>query len=275
MPGQFGTAWGLQMAGRGKSGLIPLVHHCRVLIFRYTNGSTSDRRCTVYLNGENVGQVDFFPNGRLELLADGHPSRPRCWLEQPNTIRLTASTDSGGPNLDGMTISGSAGDDIYEAGKRLRIPNCSFSSEHAGYTGSGYLDYGGNGSWCEFSSVTGQEEYLSNQPLRYPSAGVKTARNWTKSALHRIPSSSRRSKDSIPVIDRDPDVPATATIISSGRLTVWADAGGAYGLYTDCPRWVFKGNVGQSMTPSVTVGADVLGSYEKNHIYLRQRTLQR
>lgn len=51
-------------------------------------------------------------------------------------------------------------------------------------------------------------------------------------------------------------------MINSGRVNVWVDPSGAYGLYTDCPLWIFEGNLGQSVTPAVTVGADVLGSYD-------------
>ena len=41
----------------------------------------------------------------------------------------------------------------YEAESRSSEQGCSLRSNHAGFTGSGFMDYGGNGTWIEWTDI--------------------------------------------------------------------------------------------------------------------------
>ena len=58
--------------------------------------------------------------------------------------------DFDGDNLDDR---GSNNGDIYEAEARTSASGCSVKSNHAGFSGSGFMDYGGNGTWIEWNNV--------------------------------------------------------------------------------------------------------------------------
>ena len=59
---------------------------------------------------------------------------------------------------------------VYQAEDCTSSKDCRRNSENEGYTGTGYMDYGGNGSWIEWNNVTIPKDgfYLLN--FRYASA---------------------------------------------------------------------------------------------------------
>ena len=77
------------------------------LAFRYANGSTVNRQCELRVNGTVIGNLSMVPTGNWTTWATNtvtvtiNPGN--------NTIRLTANTSNGGPNLDSVTatVSGS------------------------------------------------------------------------------------------------------------------------------------------------------------------------
>ncbi len=230
------------------------------LIFRYANGSTGDRPCDVYLNSQNKGKLDFPRTGSWTSW-----QTVRIYTEMlsgaVNTIRVTANSAAGGPNLDSMTVSGKTGNQVYQAEGGTRGSGSTVSSENEGYTGTGYVDYGGSGSWCQFASIVGQEggETSHTLSIGWREDGSRLDKICITSDLAFQP----QRKEGYAALNKDLNIPATAAIINSGRLGVWVDPSGAYGLYTDCPLWIFEGNLGQAITPSLTAGSDILGNYNK------------
>jgi len=73
--------------------------------FRYANGSTDNRQCEFKANGSAKGNVAFAPTGSwtnwsiVEFTVTLNAGS--------NTIRLTANTSLGGPNLDNFEVCGS------------------------------------------------------------------------------------------------------------------------------------------------------------------------
>lgn len=76
----------------------------RTIDFRYANGSTVNRTCIVSLNGVAVGTLTFPPTGswttwkKVSLAVDFGTSTGN------KALRITASTNKGGPNLDKLEI---------------------------------------------------------------------------------------------------------------------------------------------------------------------------
>ena len=68
------------------------------LTFRYANASSSNRECQLLLNGVSQGNVAFSPTGSWSNWSTATISVPLT--SGNNTIRVTAITSSGGPNLD-------------------------------------------------------------------------------------------------------------------------------------------------------------------------------
>jgi len=73
------------------------------LTFRYAIGGTSQRSSAVIVNGRNIGSVPFTSTGGWTIWESDSIS---VTLAQGfNTVRVMASTDKGGPNLDGMVVA--------------------------------------------------------------------------------------------------------------------------------------------------------------------------
>lgn len=73
------------------------------LIFRYANGGTTNRQCEVSVNGIAVGNLSFSTTGTWGV-----------WMTQTinaildagnNSVRVTANTSNGGPNMDYVNVS--------------------------------------------------------------------------------------------------------------------------------------------------------------------------
>ncbi|NUT33294.1 MAG: carbohydrate-binding protein [Hamadaea sp.] len=73
------------------------------LVVRYANGTTTDRPMAVTVNGSAVATLSFPGTGAWSTWATR--STPVTLPAGPNTVRLTATTANGGPNLDKITIS--------------------------------------------------------------------------------------------------------------------------------------------------------------------------
>jgi hypothetical protein len=76
----------------------------RKLTFRYANGSTVNRTCSITLNGNKVDTFYFQPTGSwttwntASLTLDLGPNSGN------KALRVTSATNAGGPNLDSLTV---------------------------------------------------------------------------------------------------------------------------------------------------------------------------
>ncbi len=76
------------------------------LQFRYANAGTNPRRCEAIVNGKKLGDVAFNSTGSWTNWKT--VSLDVNLVAGNNTIRVTANTSSGGPNLDWMSVSSAA-----------------------------------------------------------------------------------------------------------------------------------------------------------------------
>ena len=80
-----------------------------LITFRYANGSTTNRACTMSIDGAAAGTNNFINTGSWTSWV--YTPFPDVTLSAgSHTIRLTASTANGGPNVDEFTIAESLGD---------------------------------------------------------------------------------------------------------------------------------------------------------------------
>jgi len=76
----------------------------RTLIFRYASSDTNNRQCEINVNGIPAGNLSFAPTGDWETwLTDRIDVTLTSGM---NTIRVTANTAEGGPNIDNMEVTG-------------------------------------------------------------------------------------------------------------------------------------------------------------------------
>jgi hypothetical protein len=73
------------------------------LAVRYANGTTVDRPMTLTVDGVSQGSMSFPPTGAWSTWATA--TRSMSLGSGSHTVRLTATTANGGPNLDRITLS--------------------------------------------------------------------------------------------------------------------------------------------------------------------------
>jgi hypothetical protein len=73
------------------------------LTIRYANGTTASRPMTLTVNGAAAGTLDFAPTGSWDTWATA--TATAALATGANTIRLAATTSTGGPNLDYLEVS--------------------------------------------------------------------------------------------------------------------------------------------------------------------------
>jgi hypothetical protein len=76
------------------------------LVFRYANGSVADRPATLTINGAGQGTVAFPPTGDWATWQTR--TATTALTAGANTIRVTATTAGGLPNLDSLTVGADA-----------------------------------------------------------------------------------------------------------------------------------------------------------------------
>ncbi|MGH3648474.1 MAG: YbhB/YbcL family Raf kinase inhibitor-like protein [Micromonosporaceae bacterium] len=142
------------------------------LTIRYANGTTADRPASLAINGSAVDEAVSFPG------TGGWPTWATRTVTAPvtagsNTIRLTATTANGNPNLDFLDVEVAAPVDYtdYQA-EDATISQGTVDSDHAGYTGSGFVNYTNvAGSYVEFTVNTAA---AGNYPLTFRYANGTT-----------------------------------------------------------------------------------------------------
>ncbi len=108
-----------------------------------------------------------------------HP-RGRAWIHLFSLVLLHAAGacapagDPGDPGLElGSYDDGGALDDkalssgSYQAESRTGQSGCVQATNFAGYTGSGFMDFGGNGTWIEWNNISAPEAGRYSLRLRY------------------------------------------------------------------------------------------------------------
>lgn len=135
------------------------------LIFGYANGGSANRQTAVIVNGKNVATIPFSSTQSWKTWST---QTATVVLNQGvNTIRILADTGSGGPNLDNMVVLEVEDGPIYEAEHFSQNNGCRESREHAGYTGSGFMDFGGMGTWIEWNQIHAKKEGEHEVAFRY------------------------------------------------------------------------------------------------------------
>jgi alpha-galactosidase len=121
------------------------------LVLDYANGTTANRPMDIFVNGTLAASgLGFPPTGAFSLW---HTSFLTANLRAgSNTVRAVATTANGGPNLDYLdVVTGVVPINQYEAEAGL-ISQGAVESNHAGFTGSGFVNYDNViGSFVEFT----------------------------------------------------------------------------------------------------------------------------
>ena len=73
------------------------------LTFRYANGTTTNRPMALTVNGASAGSMNFPGTGAWSTWQSATVTAPLS--QGTNTVRVTATTSNGGPNLDRLSVS--------------------------------------------------------------------------------------------------------------------------------------------------------------------------
>lgn len=76
----------------------------RTLTFRYANGDVVNRACNVMINGVSVGTLAFPPTGAWTIWKTISLSVNLGATAGAKSVRVTSSTNAGGPNLDKLVV---------------------------------------------------------------------------------------------------------------------------------------------------------------------------
>ncbi|MEZ0073892.1 PQQ-dependent sugar dehydrogenase [Planotetraspora sp. GP83] len=138
------------------------------LVLRYANGTTSDRPADVAVNGTVVSANRSFPvTANWDTWANSTITAPVN--AGTNTLRVTATTAGGNPNLDYVDVDVTAAPPpgtVYQA-EDATISQGAVATNHLGYTGTGFVDYTNiTGSYVEFT-VNAAAAGAASLTLRY------------------------------------------------------------------------------------------------------------
>jgi glucose/arabinose dehydrogenase len=136
------------------------------LAIRYSNGTATDRPADLAVNGSVVSAARSFPaTADWNTWATSTVTAPVT--AGTSTVRLTATTASGLPNLDylDITVAAPAGTD-YQA-EDATVSQGAVVTNHTGYTGTGFVDYTNTtGSYVQFT-VSAATAGSSSLAFRY------------------------------------------------------------------------------------------------------------
>ncbi|MFD1538124.1 glycosyl hydrolase family 28 protein [Nonomuraea guangzhouensis] len=126
------------------------------LTFRYANGTTTNRPMDITVNGVLVAdELAFPPTGAWTTWQSVTVTAPLN--AGANTVRATSTTAGGGPNLDYLdTAAAGPAPTEYQA-ENATISQGVVESNHAGFTGTGFVNYDNVvGSYVEFAVTAAQ-----------------------------------------------------------------------------------------------------------------------
>jgi hypothetical protein len=137
------------------------------LSLRYANGTTTNRPMTITVNGATIATATAFNGtGNWDTWATRTFTAPV--VAGTNTIRATATTANGGPNVDyfDADITASTPSTDYQA-ENAAISQGTVENNHNGFTGTGFVDYTNiTGSYLEFT-VSVAAAGTTNLTFRY------------------------------------------------------------------------------------------------------------
>ncbi len=137
------------------------------LTIRYANGTTASRPMTLTVNGAAAGTLDFPPTGSWDTWAAATVTVPLP--AGANTVRATATTANGGPNLDCLDVEPQAPpppSTRYEA-ENATISQGVVESNHLGFSGTGFVNYDNVvGSYVQWT-VTAASAGTAKLTIRY------------------------------------------------------------------------------------------------------------
>jgi hypothetical protein len=122
---------------------VPQASPAETLVFRYANGTTADRPATLTVDGAGRGTVAFPPTG--DWAAWQARTTTTALAAGTSTVRLTATTSGGLPNLDSLTVGTAAPADVLPS----LAPNlvAFYDFEHPSPADAAVeLDQGGSGT---------------------------------------------------------------------------------------------------------------------------------
>ncbi|WP_144395412.1 sialate O-acetylesterase [Pleionea sediminis] len=137
--------------------------------FRYANGSSS-RNSQLFLNDNAILELPFNSTGSWTNWAT--VSYEVYLPNGQHALRVEAI--NGGPNLDHMTLE-LIQSNLYEAEDNTQLNDARVTDVHPGYSGRGFVDYGGAGSYVEWPAITIPEDGTYTLSFRY--ANLRGTRN--------------------------------------------------------------------------------------------------
>ncbi|MEV4895201.1 CBM35 domain-containing protein, partial [Nonomuraea sp. NPDC055795] len=144
------------------------------LALRFANGTTSARTSDVAVNGTPVSAGrSFAPTGAWSTWATS--TLTATLRAGDNTVRVTSTGAGGNPNLDFLDVTTAGAPATEYQAESAVLSRASVATNHAGYTGSGFVDYvnapGGSIEW----SVNVAEAGVHTLTVRYAN-GTAAAR---------------------------------------------------------------------------------------------------
>ncbi|HEU4421179.1 MAG TPA: PQQ-dependent sugar dehydrogenase, partial [Pilimelia sp.] len=123
------------------------------LAFRFSNGTTVDRPMRITINGTEAAAAHSFPGTGAWTTYQTTTLNNVAVTAGTNRIRATANTANGGPNVDYLDIdvTGGTPSTDYQAENAV-ISEGLVESNHAGFTGTGFVNYNNvTGSYVEWT----------------------------------------------------------------------------------------------------------------------------
>jgi hypothetical protein len=172
------------------------------LTFRYANGTNTNRPMDISVNGSVVSRTLAFND---TLAWDEWDTRTvtAALRAGTNTVRATATTANGGPNLDNLQVQLQPATSVYQA-EDATVYHGTIDSDHAGFTGTGFVNLTNEvGSYVEWT-VTADQAGTATLTLRYANG-----------------TTTNRPTD----ISVNGAAPIRADFPGTGAWTTWATAG--------------------------------------------------
>jgi glucose/arabinose dehydrogenase len=128
------------------------------LAFRFANGTTTDRPMEIRVNGTVVSSAFSFPGtGNWDTWQTRTLSA--TLTAGINSVKATATTANGGPNLDFLDVTTANAFTDLQAENAV-LSQATVATNHTGFTGSGFVDY--------VNVVGGFVEFTVNAPSAGP-----------------------------------------------------------------------------------------------------------
>jgi hypothetical protein len=135
------------------------------LVVGFSNGTTTDRPMDITVNGALVADdLSFAPTANWDTWQTRTVTA--AVVAGTNTVRATAVTANGGPNVDYLDVSVSGAGPDYQAEDAM-ISQGVVEANHLGYTGTGFVNYDNViGSYVQWT-VTADQAGPAGLTLRY------------------------------------------------------------------------------------------------------------